>query len=82
VLEATYEATLLVAAEQAAGGGSNTVLLTRVGGGAFGNDDAWIDEAIHRALTRTENAGLDVRIVCRGHVSREVQAITDRWAAG
>jgi hypothetical protein len=50
VLEATYEATLLAAVEQANGGGSNIVLLTRVGGGAFGNDDDWIHDAIVRAL--------------------------------
>lgn len=65
VLEATYEATLLVAAEQAGRGGSGTVLLTRVGGGAFGNDLGWIDDAIDRALERTAGAGLDVRLVRR-----------------
>jgi hypothetical protein len=31
-------------------GASNIVLLTRLGGGAFGNDDAWIDAAMRRAL--------------------------------
>lgn len=66
VLEATYEATLLAAAEQAGAGGSNTVLLTRVGGGVFGNDPAWIDAAIERALGVVSDAGLDVRMVQRG----------------
>lgn len=66
VLEATYEATLLAAAEQAGEGGSNTVLLTRVGGGVFGNDPAWIDAAIERALGVVSDAGLDVRMVQRG----------------
>jgi hypothetical protein len=31
-------------------GASNVVLLTRLGGGAFGNDDRWIDAALRRAL--------------------------------
>jgi hypothetical protein len=48
VLEGAYEATLLAAVEQANGGGSDIALLTRVGGGAFGNDDVWIDDAIVR----------------------------------
>ena len=56
---------LLIAAEQAGRGGSGTVLLTRVGGGAFGNDLGWIDDAIDRALERTAGAGLDVRLVRR-----------------
>ncbi len=63
VLEAAYEATLLAAAEQAAAGGSNTVLLTRVGGGVFGNDIAWIDEAVDRAVALVADAGLDIRLV-------------------
>ena len=79
VLEATYEATLLAAAEQAGAGGSNTVLLTRVGGGVFGNDVAWIDDAIERALGVVEDAGLDVRIVCQGAVSSDVRDIVDRF---
>jgi hypothetical protein len=80
VLEATYEATLLAAVEQAAAGGSNTVLLTRVGGGVFGNDPSWIDDAIERALGVVEDAGLDVRIVCHGGVSSGVRGIVDRSA--
>jgi hypothetical protein len=66
VLEATYEATLRAGIAQAAAGGSNIVLLTRVGGGAFANPDAWIDAAIHRALALDDvaGAGLDVRLVC------------------
>jgi hypothetical protein len=81
VLEASYEATLLAAAEQAARGGSNTVLLTRVGGGVFGNDPAWIDHAIEGALGVVEHAGLDVRIVGHRDVSPEVGAIIERWNA-
>jgi hypothetical protein len=63
VLEAAYETTLLAAVERRQAGGSATVLLTRLGGGAFGNDDAWIDAALEWALGRVADAGLDVRLV-------------------
>ena len=79
VLQAAYEATLLAAVEQASSGGSNKVLLTRLGGGAFGNADDWIDSAIERALAIVTNAGLDIRIISRGHVSAEIRAIVERW---
>lgn len=64
VLEASYEATLLAAAEHP----GTPVLLTRVGGGAFGNDDGWIDDALERALAVVSDAGLDIRLVSRGQV--------------
>ncbi|MFN3002953.1 hypothetical protein [Mycolicibacterium wolinskyi] len=79
VLEATYEATLLAAAEQAAAGGSNVVLLTRVGGGVFGNHDAWIDDAIARALRIVEHRGLDVRLVSRSAVHGSFARIAREW---
>ncbi len=63
VLEAAYEATLLAAALNTARGASNIVLLTQLGGGAFGNDGAWIDAAIERALRLAAGFGLDVRMV-------------------
>ncbi len=79
ILEATYEATLLAAAEQAGAGGSNIVLLTRVGGGVFNNDPAWIDAAIERAARIVEDAGLDIRVVCHRTVSPGVEEIIERW---
>jgi hypothetical protein len=82
VLEASYEATLLMAAELAAAAASNQVLLTRVGGGAFGNADAWIDDAIGRALLAVEYAGLDVRLVSRGSVHPSMRSIADSWNSG
>jgi hypothetical protein len=66
VLEAAYEATLLAAQIQFARGGSPSVLLTRLGGGVFGNDSAWIDDAIQRALPKVAHVGLDVRLVRYG----------------
>ena len=50
VLEAAYEATLWAAVLNAHRTASNVVYLTRVGGGVFGNETAWIDDAIRRAL--------------------------------
>lgn len=63
ILEATYEATLLAAAENAARNDGAPVYLTLVGGGVFGNDPAWIAHAMRRAFERLANIALDVRIV-------------------
>lgn len=82
VLEATYEATLLAAAEQVSQGGSNTVLLTTVGGGAFRNEPAWIHNAIERALGVVENAGLDIRIVGHREISPAIRQIINQWNMG
>ncbi len=81
VLEAAYEATLRIAAASAAGGGKATVLLTRLGGGAFGNPDPWIDDAIWRALSLVEFEGLDVRLVSFGADHPAFVATARRWAA-
>lgn len=80
ILEAAYEATLLAACAQAASGGSRTVLLTRLGGGAFGNGDAWIDDAMRRALAVVEHAGLDIRLVGYGRVHPSVRSIVEEWS--
>jgi hypothetical protein len=66
VLDAAYEATVLAAVLNARRGASNIVLLTRLGGGAFGNDDAWIDAAMRRALNKVHAFDLDVRLVSFG----------------
>ncbi|TNF37724.1 MAG: hypothetical protein EP329_02375 [Deltaproteobacteria bacterium] len=57
VLEASYEATVLVARRH----GIERLFLTTLGGGVFGNDRAWIADAVVRALALA--GGLDVRIV-------------------
>lgn len=82
VLEAAYEATLRAACWLRQNGGSATVLLTRLGGGVFGNRDAWIDEAIGRALRCVARAGLDVRLVSFGSVHPAMRAIEAAWARG
>lgn len=65
VLEAAYEATVCAAIVNAHENGSPILLLTRLGGGAFGNDDAWIDDAIRKGLVQATAAGLDIRFVSR-----------------
>jgi hypothetical protein len=82
VLEAAYEATLLAAAEQARGGSAQTVLLTRLGGGAFGNPDDWIDGAINRGLAGAHYEGLDVRLVSYGTMHPGMRSIEAAWGGG
>jgi hypothetical protein len=78
VLEAAYEATLLAGVANAQCGKSNIVLLTRLGGGAFGNADEWIDAAIYRALDLVRGFDLDVRIVSYGPPSLSLRNMVDR----
>ena len=76
VLEAAYEATLWAAVLNAQRAASNIVFLTLLGGGAFGNPDAWIYDAIRRALDLVSACDLDVRFVSYGRPSTELVAIT------
>jgi hypothetical protein len=76
VLEAAYEATLLAAVAEESG----VVLLTRLGGGVFGNADAWIDDAIVRAIDIVKDAGLDIRLVSHGRVHDSFRAIEERFS--
>ena len=73
VLEAAYEATLWAAVLNAQRTPSNVVYLTRLCGGAFGNETSWIQSALRRALTIVEGFGLDVRLVSYGKPDREVE---------
>lgn len=82
VLEAAYEATLLAALLNAARGVSNRVLLTRLGGGAFGNDDSWIDEALLRAVRFVGDHDLDVVIVSYGRPPAALTALVQRSGYG
>jgi hypothetical protein len=75
VLEAAYEATLLGGVLNARRGGSEVVALTRLGGGAFGNDGAWIDDAIARAVGLARHHALDVRIVTLGEPTAVLRSL-------
>ena len=61
ILEAAYEATLCAAIVNARRHGNHRVFLTLLGGGAFGNDPAWIIAAIARAVHLYQQADLDRR---------------------
>jgi hypothetical protein len=77
VLEAAYEAILLAALlnlEQ-----SRSVFLTRLGGGAFGNDDQWILVAMTRALELVRNSPLDVHIVGRAPPSEDIRRLASHY---
>jgi hypothetical protein len=69
VLEATYEATMLVAAGQAGSGVSRRCC-----------SPACINDAIVRALGIVEHTGLDVRLVSYGSVDPAMRAIAENWA--
>jgi hypothetical protein len=77
ILDAAYEATMWEAVLNARRGISSTVFLTRLGGGAFGNPEAWVDFAIQRALTIVANFDLDVRLVSYGAPSKSVLQIVE-----
>lgn len=80
ILEGAYEATLWAAMLNAARGGSNVVFLTQLGGGAFGNDPAWIVAALRRALGLVRDCGLDVRVVSYSRPSQELLGIVADFA--
>jgi hypothetical protein len=75
VLEGAYEATMWAAALNAWRGASNVVLLTSLGGGAFGNDQSWIEAAIRRALQMMSGFDLDVKLVSYGAPSQALLQI-------
>lgn len=80
VLEAAYEATLLAAVLQREATGCGRVYLTSLGGGAFGNDPAWITAAMQRAIHLSLSAGLDVRLVSYRSIPPELAALARTFA--
>jgi hypothetical protein len=70
ILEATYEATLLVGLLKTIEARQNkkkrpSIFLTQVGGGVFQNKHSWIQSAIDRAVEKVSKYGIemDIRIV-------------------
>ncbi|MFC3615054.1 hypothetical protein ACFORG_14895 [Lutimaribacter marinistellae] len=78
VLEAAYEATLWAGLINHARGGSNKVLLTRLGGGAFGNRDSWIDDAIGKCLEQFRDSGLEVVFVSSRSTPRSMIDLAEK----
>lgn len=78
VLEAAYEATLWAAVTNAQSGAVKKVLLTLLGGGAFGNDRAWILAAMRRAIGLVANRSLEIVVVSYGAPAPDLeQMISD-----
>ena len=73
-LEAAYEATLLVALEV-----EGPLFLTLLGGGVFGNETAWILDALARALELFADRDLDVRIVSYGAQNPALTGLLQRF---
>ena len=63
ILEAAYEATLHTGLINLSATGNPNVFLTLLGGGAFGNRDAWILSAVERAINLFENYPLQIVFV-------------------
>jgi len=81
VLEGAYEATLWAAALESWRGARPIVFLTMLGGGAFGNEPAWIHAAIRRAVRQVRGVNLDVRLVSRGAPSPAMRALVEELSA-
>lgn len=78
ILEASYEATICAAILNSTKNGNNKLFLTLLGGGAFGNETAWIVNGIQRALNIYKHADLEVAIVSYGRSKPYVQQIVDQ----
>lgn len=81
VLQASYESCICAGILNTIRHGNNSVYLTLLGGGAFGNDTAWIMEAIEYALNRYYDAPLDLAIVSFGRSNSDVQALIKKYGA-
>ena len=79
VLEASYEASMYAALKNRCTYGSPIIYLTLLGGGAFGNESAWIVDSMGIALEKFRNVPLDVRIVSYGSPNKVLHPLLDSW---
>ncbi len=79
VLEAAYEATLAAAALNMVRTGNPAVYLTALGGGAFGNDERWIIDAMERALRSFRQVPLQVHVVAYRRSNPSVREMLRRF---
>ena len=80
VLEGAYEATVWAAVVNAHRWRSTVVFLTRLGGGAFGNEPQWIHDVMRRALTKVAGLTLDVRIVSHGKPDAALERLASEFS--
>jgi hypothetical protein len=77
ILEAAYEATFAASVFNASKTGNKSVYLTLLGGGAFGNDQVWIMDAIRRAARLYSRFDLDVKIVSFRHSNPAIRRVCE-----
>ena len=77
ILEATYEAAILTAIHNMQRCGNNKLYLTLVGGGAFGNNKAWIFGAIRKSVMKYKDFPLDINIVSYGRSNLHIESVCD-----
>ncbi len=75
ILEATYEATFYAALLNLEKTGSNKLYLTLVGGGAFGNEPAWIMDALLNTIRKFKTTPLAVKVISYGSSNPLVQKL-------
>jgi len=76
ILEGAYEATLLSGLLNNIINKDNTpIVLTQLGGGAFGNKNEWIIDAIKRSLKIMEHYGLNVQICHYVNINKDYETI-------
>ncbi len=80
ILEASYEATFCAGILNYLRNGNNTIYLTLIGGGAFGNKNEWVINAIHRSLNIYKHVGLDVAIVSYGYSKKQTQELIKKFS--
>ena len=75
VLESAYESCFHVAVLNKINTGFSKLFLTQLGGGAFGNQERWIMDAITQSLDLFSRSGLDVSIISYGSSSPQVKEL-------
>ncbi len=75
VLEASYEACFCAGILNALKTGNNKIYLTLIGGGVFGNNPAWIINAIKRSIDLYSHVELDIAIVSFGRSCKYLEPL-------
>lgn len=79
ILEAAYEATFHVAIENVLRHpeepGARKVFLTALGGGVFGNEMSWIQDAMRKAFDKFKKLNLEVILVSYGEPTPEFESL-------
>ncbi len=80
VLEASYEAVICAAILNRESTGNDNVFLTLIGGGAFGNEIAWIIDAIQRVLVLYVDYDINVVMVSYGRSNSHVCQLVSEFS--